>query len=101
MVAAPLMTVGVPVQLPKTAAAKSAESKKPVVVDEAHDFHHLAVGHVLVAAHQHGLARVLGGRLLDAGAPDHLHGRRAAHDRRRAGATAEDRGGQERRITLP
>ncbi|MFH6783162.1 MULTISPECIES: protein TolR [Methylobacterium] len=32
MVAAPLMTVGVPVQLPKTAAAKSAESKKPVVV---------------------------------------------------------------------
>ena len=32
MVAAPLMTTGVPVQLPKTAAAKSAESKKPVVV---------------------------------------------------------------------
>ncbi|GJD51917.1 Tol-Pal system protein TolR [Methylobacterium crusticola] len=32
MVAAPLMTVGVPVQLPKTAAAKTSESKKPVVV---------------------------------------------------------------------
>ncbi|ACL56395.1 protein TolR [Methylobacterium nodulans] len=32
MVAAPLMTVGVPVQLPKTAAAKTSEPKKPVVV---------------------------------------------------------------------
>ena len=29
MVAAPLMTTGVPVQLPKTAAAKVAQSKKP------------------------------------------------------------------------
>jgi biopolymer transport protein TolR len=32
MVAAPLMTVGVPVQLPKTAAAKVAEQKEPTVV---------------------------------------------------------------------
>jgi len=32
MVAAPLMTVGVPVQLPKTQAAKVSEPKKPVVV---------------------------------------------------------------------
>lgn len=32
MVAAPMMTVGVPVQLPKTAAAKPAEEKKPTVV---------------------------------------------------------------------
>lgn len=36
MVAAPLMTTGVPVQLPKTAAAKVAQSKKPqeVTVDK-------------------------------------------------------------------
>lgn len=32
MVAAPLMTVGVPLQLPKSAAAKAAEQKEPVVV---------------------------------------------------------------------
>ncbi|GJD42688.1 Tol-Pal system protein TolR [Methylobacterium cerastii] len=32
MVAAPLMTTGVPVQLPKTAAAKVAQSQKPVEV---------------------------------------------------------------------
>ena len=32
MVAAPLMTTGVPVQLPKTAAAKVAQSKKPLEV---------------------------------------------------------------------
>ena len=32
MVAAPLMTVGVPVQLPKTTAAKVAQPKRPVVV---------------------------------------------------------------------
>jgi biopolymer transport protein TolR len=32
MVAAPLMTVGVPIALPKTAAAKVAEPKQPVVV---------------------------------------------------------------------
>ena len=32
MVAAPLMTVGVPLQLPKTAAAKVAEPKDPTVV---------------------------------------------------------------------
>jgi biopolymer transport protein TolR len=32
MVAAPLMTVGVPVQLPKTAAPKAAHPKQPVVV---------------------------------------------------------------------
>ena len=32
MVAAPLMTVGVPVQLPKTAAPKVAQPKKPVVI---------------------------------------------------------------------
>ncbi|MDX6806994.1 biopolymer transporter ExbD [Terrihabitans rhizophilus] len=32
MVAAPLMTVGVPLQLPKTAAAKVAEQKDPTVV---------------------------------------------------------------------
>ncbi|MGO4525850.1 ExbD/TolR family protein [Microvirga sp. 2MCAF35] len=32
MVAAPLMTVGVPVQLPKTAAPKVAQPKQPVVV---------------------------------------------------------------------
>jgi biopolymer transport protein TolR len=32
MVAAPLMTVGVPVQLPKTAAPKVAQPKEPVVV---------------------------------------------------------------------
>ena len=32
MVAAPLMTVGVPVQLPKTAAAKMSQPKQPVVV---------------------------------------------------------------------
>ena len=32
MVAAPLMTTGVPVQLPKTAAAKVAQSKKPMEV---------------------------------------------------------------------
>lgn len=32
MVAAPLMTVGVPVQLPKTAAPKVAQSKQPVVI---------------------------------------------------------------------
>ena len=32
MVAAPLMTVGVPVQLPKTAAAKVSQPKQPVVV---------------------------------------------------------------------
>jgi biopolymer transport protein TolR len=32
MVAAPLMTVGVPVQLPKTAAAKVAQPKQPVIV---------------------------------------------------------------------
>ncbi|MDF2813614.1 MAG: protein TolR [Microvirga sp.] len=32
MVAAPLMMVGVPVQLPKTAAAKIAQPKQPVVV---------------------------------------------------------------------
>ena len=32
MIAAPLMTVGVPLQLPKSAAAKSAEPKEPIVV---------------------------------------------------------------------
>ncbi len=32
MVAAPLMTVGVPVNLPKTAAAKVSQPKQPVVV---------------------------------------------------------------------
>ncbi len=32
MIAAPLMTVGVPLQLPKSAAAKVAEPKEPVVV---------------------------------------------------------------------
>ena len=32
MVAAPLMTVGVPLQLPKSAAAKSTEPKEPTVV---------------------------------------------------------------------
>jgi biopolymer transport protein TolR len=32
MVAAPLMTVGVPLQLPKTAAAKAQEPKEPIVV---------------------------------------------------------------------
>jgi biopolymer transport protein TolR len=32
MVAAPLMTVGIPVQLPKTAAPKVAQPKQPVVV---------------------------------------------------------------------
>ena len=32
MVAAPLMTTGVPVQLPKTAAAKVGQSKKPLEV---------------------------------------------------------------------
>jgi biopolymer transport protein TolR len=32
MVAAPLMTVGVPVNLPKTAAAKVSQSKQPVVI---------------------------------------------------------------------
>ncbi len=32
MVAAPLMTIGVPVQLPKTAAAKVAQPKQPVVI---------------------------------------------------------------------
>jgi biopolymer transport protein TolR len=32
MVAAPLMTVGVPVQLPKTQAAKLAQPKQPVIV---------------------------------------------------------------------
>jgi biopolymer transport protein TolR len=32
MVAAPLMTVGVPVNLPKTAAAKASQQKQPVVI---------------------------------------------------------------------
>src|SRR3712207_8226243 len=32
MVAAPLMTVGVPVQLPKTAAPKVSQPKQPIVV---------------------------------------------------------------------
>jgi biopolymer transport protein TolR len=32
MVAAPLMTVGVPVNLPKTAAAKASQPKQPVVI---------------------------------------------------------------------
>jgi biopolymer transport protein TolR len=32
MVAAPLLTVGVPVQLPKTSAAKVTEPKKPLIV---------------------------------------------------------------------
>ncbi|MBJ6123865.1 protein TolR [Microvirga splendida] len=32
MVAAPLMTVGVPVQLPKTAAPKVAQPKQPIVI---------------------------------------------------------------------
>ena len=32
MVAAPLMTVGVPVQLPKTAALKVAQPKQPIVI---------------------------------------------------------------------
>lgn len=32
MVAAPLMTVGVPVDLPKTAAARSTEPKEPLIV---------------------------------------------------------------------
>lgn len=32
MVAAPMMTVGVPIQLPKTAAAKSTEPKDPIVL---------------------------------------------------------------------
>jgi biopolymer transport protein TolR len=37
MVAAPLMTVGVPVQLPKTAAPKVSQPKQPVVVSiDAH-----------------------------------------------------------------
>ena len=37
MVAAPLMTVGVPLQLPKSAAAKAAEPKEPVVVSISKD----------------------------------------------------------------
>lgn len=37
MVAAPLMTVGVPLQLPKTAAAKAQEPKEPIVVSIAKD----------------------------------------------------------------
>jgi len=37
MVAAPLMTVGVPLQLPKSAAAKSTEPKEPIVVSIAKD----------------------------------------------------------------
>src|ERR1044071_8941969 len=32
MVAAPLMTVGVPLQLPKSAAAKAQEPKEPLVI---------------------------------------------------------------------
>ena len=32
MIAAPLMTVGVPLQLPKSAAAKAAEPKDPIVL---------------------------------------------------------------------
>jgi biopolymer transport protein TolR len=32
MVAAPLMTVGVPVQLPKTSAAKLAQPREPIIV---------------------------------------------------------------------
>jgi biopolymer transport protein TolR len=32
MIAAPLMTVGVPLQLPKSAAAKAAEPKEPIVL---------------------------------------------------------------------
>ena len=32
MIAAPLMTVGVPLELPKSAAAKASEPKEPVVV---------------------------------------------------------------------
>ncbi|GEP10672.1 protein TolR [Methylobacterium gnaphalii] len=41
MVAAPLMTTGVPVQLPKTSAAKVAQSQKPLEVSidkEGHPF---------------------------------------------------------------
>jgi biopolymer transport protein TolR len=36
MVAAPLMTVGVPVQLPKTAAPKVSQPKQPVVISIDH-----------------------------------------------------------------
>jgi biopolymer transport protein TolR len=32
MIAAPLMTVGVPLQLPKSAAAKASEPKEPIVI---------------------------------------------------------------------
>ena len=39
MVAAPLMTVGVPVQLPKTAAAKVSQPKQPVVLSIDKDGH--------------------------------------------------------------
>jgi biopolymer transport protein TolR len=39
MVAAPLLTVGVPVELPKTTAAKVTEPKKPIVVSIDKDGH--------------------------------------------------------------
>jgi biopolymer transport protein TolR len=39
MVAAPLLTVGVPVDLPKTTAAKVTELKKPLVVSVDRDGH--------------------------------------------------------------
>ena len=39
MVAAPLMTTGVPVQLPKTSAAKVAQSQKPLEVSIDKDGH--------------------------------------------------------------
>jgi biopolymer transport protein TolR len=37
MVAAPLLTVGVPINLPKTAAAQITEPKKPIVVSLNHE----------------------------------------------------------------
>jgi biopolymer transport protein ExbD len=37
MVTAPLLTVGVPIDLPKTSAAKLTEPKKPIVVSLDHD----------------------------------------------------------------
>src|SRR5215470_10989182 len=37
MVAAPLLTVGVPINLPKTTAAQITEPKKPIVVSINHD----------------------------------------------------------------
>jgi TolR protein len=37
MVTAPLLTVGVPIDLPKTTAAKITEPKKPIIVSINHD----------------------------------------------------------------